>query len=108
VVIPNPVTVIGDDAFCECSGMTIVDIPSSVTAIGDSAFYGCSSLTSVTMDATTPPTFDISDFDFSDFDRRAFFDNNGTGLKIYVPAASVNVYKKAEGWDEYSEDILPR
>ena len=41
------VTVIGDMAFANCSGLTSVSIPNSVTAIGDRAFYDCSGLTSV-------------------------------------------------------------
>ena len=40
-------TIIGDDAFGSCSGLTSVEIPSSVTSIGSRAFRGCSGLTSV-------------------------------------------------------------
>ncbi len=43
------VTVIGDEAFFECTGLTSVTIPNRVTTIGDSAFYGCSGLTSLTI-----------------------------------------------------------
>ena len=41
-------TIIGDDAFGSCSGLTSVEIPSSVTSTGECAFRGCSGLTSVT------------------------------------------------------------
>lgn len=41
------VTLIGDEAFCNCTGLTSLTIPNSVTSIGRSAFYGCSGLTSV-------------------------------------------------------------
>ena len=44
-----PVTIIGDWAFLNCSGLTNVTIPDSVTVIGDRAFKGCSGLTSVTI-----------------------------------------------------------
>ncbi|MEE0911259.1 MAG: leucine-rich repeat domain-containing protein [Paludibacteraceae bacterium] len=47
VVIPNSVTVIGDNAFKGYAKLTSIEIPNSVTAIGSSAFYGCSSLTSI-------------------------------------------------------------
>ncbi|MBQ4600753.1 MAG: leucine-rich repeat domain-containing protein, partial [Oscillospiraceae bacterium] len=47
--IPDSVTIIGDDAFYNCSGLTSITIPDSVTDIGGRAFYGCSSLTSVTI-----------------------------------------------------------
>mgnify|MGYP000823401350 FL=1 len=44
VSIPNSVTAIGDIAFADCSGLTSVSIPNSVTAIGDGAFSGCGNL----------------------------------------------------------------
>ena len=41
------VTSIDEFAFCDCSGLSLVEIPNGVTAIGNYAFYGCSSLSSV-------------------------------------------------------------
>ncbi len=34
------------------------------------------------------------------------FDDNASGRKIYVPTASVNAYKNADGWKEYASDIV--
>ena len=48
-VIPNSVTSIGDYAFYNCSGLSIVTIGNLVTSIGQCAFYGCSGLASVTI-----------------------------------------------------------
>ncbi len=45
--IPDDVTNIGYEAFCQCSGLTSITIPNSVTSIGHSAFYQCSGLTSL-------------------------------------------------------------
>ena len=52
LVIPSvynglPVTVIWDDAFEDCTGLTSVAIPDSVTTIGAGAFRSCVNLTSV-------------------------------------------------------------
>ena len=47
--IPNTVTIIGYQAFTNCTGLTSIEIPNSVTSIGSHAFSGCSGLTSVTI-----------------------------------------------------------
>ena len=49
VTIPNSVTSIGDNAFRESNGLTSITIPNSVTSIGTRAFYNCSGLTSITI-----------------------------------------------------------
>ena len=48
-IIPNSVTLIGEDAFCGCTGLTSITIPDSVTSIGENAFWCCYGLKSVTI-----------------------------------------------------------
>ena len=92
--IPDSVTSIGEAAFGVCSGLTNVTIGSGVTSIGDDAFTQCRKLTSVTVEAATPPTLG----------SEVFF-RNGSGRKIYVPAASVEAYKAAANWSAYASYI---
>jgi len=46
-IIPEGVTAIGNNAFCDCIGLVAIAIPNSVSCIGDGAFYGQSGLTSI-------------------------------------------------------------
>ena len=93
VLIPNSVTSIGYYAFSGCTGLTSVSIPNSVTSIGDDAFY-YTGLTSVYCSASNPPTLGSSVLSASSY-----------YLKIYVPCSSVDGYKSAAGWSNYSSRI---
>lgn len=47
IVIPDSVTVIETKAFMECDSLSSITIPSSVTSIEEDAFYGCKNLKDV-------------------------------------------------------------
>ena len=47
LIIPDGVTVIGDNAFCGCTNITSVTLPVSVKAINDWAFADCENLEDV-------------------------------------------------------------
>jgi len=49
VMIPDGVTAIGNFAFHSCSSLTSIVIPDGITSFGRSAFYGCSNLTAITI-----------------------------------------------------------
>ncbi len=49
ISIQNGTSLIADDAFYGCSGLTSITIPNSVTSIGKESFSGCSGLTSITI-----------------------------------------------------------
>ena len=95
VTIGNSVKSIGDYAFDGCTGLTSVTIPNSVTSIGESAFRGCTGLTSITCEATTPPTL-----------GGGVFSNVDKSIPLYVPAQSVDLYKAADQWKDFT-NILP-
>ena len=121
IAIPNTVTNIGKSAFSSCSalksftfpdnnsitsiendtflgaGLTSITIPNTVKSIGDGALAGCSALKSVTLKGGTPPSINIKDWygTFIDTELNA----------IYVPANSVETYKKADGWNKFADKI---
>jgi len=50
VVIPDSVTSIGNGAFQQCTGLTQINIPGSISYIGEYAFAGCAELSAVTIE----------------------------------------------------------
>ena len=92
--LPDGVTSIGQYAFGGCNSLALTSLPDGVTSIGDSAFEACITLTEITINRATPPTAGSTIF------------HDCTNLtKIKVPAANVDGYKTASGWDTYSDRI---
>lgn len=94
ITIPEGVTEIGMGAFGHCPALKSVSLPASVTAIANMAFNSCSKLDSVTCLPTNPPT--LGD---------GVFASCAVGLKIYVPAESVDEYNADINWSTYSGSI---
>ena len=94
-VIPEDVTSIDAWAFYNLDNLTTINIPECVTSIGECAFENCSSLTSITCEAITPPMIESTTFQ-----------NIDKTIPLYVPAASVAIYKSAQYWNEFT-NILP-
>ena len=117
VVVPEGVTSIGSEIFQHCSSLTEVNIPKNVTSIGiyafqncqfttitipekvatigPSAFDGCNKLTSMTCLATTPPVLENS----------SVFYGVDKAIPVYVPLASIEVYKATDGWKDFTNFI---
>ena len=95
IAIPNSVTLIGAYVFYNCSSLTSVIIPNNTTSIGECAFSYCNSLTDIYCKPTTPPT-----------GGSYMFGENASSRKIYVPRNSVDAYKSAEAWSEYTDYIV--
>jgi hypothetical protein len=86
---------IGIYAFSQCKSLSLADIGSSIISIGSYAFYKDSQLKKIIVRAATPPSMDGTAFkDVADF-------------LIYVPDASLEAYKTATNWNQYSARIKP-
>ena len=92
VTIEEGVMSVNTHAFWECSSLTTVTLPSTIMDLGNQAF-GFSGLTTITINATTPPSYGSALFDSDNLEH------------IYVPAASVDDYKTAEGWSAHASII---
>ena len=92
ITLPESVTSIEGSAFEYCSSLTSITIPKGVTEIGEYAFYNCNDLTSITSMNVTPPSIGNSST-FSGVDK---------SIPVYVPKQSVEAYKSAKYWDEFT------
>ncbi len=93
--LPAGLTSIGDYAFNGCENLALTSLPNGLKSIGNYAFKDCTSLTEITIKSTNPPEAGID-----------VFADCSPQLKIKVPAASEDTYKKADGWDTYARLIF--
>lgn len=89
-------TQIGHYAFANCDSLKAVTLPSSLQALYDKSysssatFYDCDNLAQITCKAIVPPYIQSGNI------------TSKSGLDLYVPLLSVNVYKQATGWDQFN------
>ena len=100
VDIPNSVTCIAGSAFSSCVGLTAITIPHAVTSIGNKAFYNCHSFSSITNEAIVPPVIEGGDSTFL---------NVSKSIPVYVPCSTVDAYKAAYLWSNFTniQEPLP-
>ena len=125
-IIPNSVTHIGPNAFCDCNALTSVTIGENVTSMFAYAFYRCESLTSVVWNAknyedlsyyiknrTSPFHYissQISSFTFSNEVENipAFLCNGMSNIKkITIPSSVTYIgYRAFEGCTGLTEVVI--
>ena len=96
VMLPDTVTVIGENAFNKCTQLKEVNIPDSVKIIGEKAFYGCTSLKEIII----PSGVNV-------IHANAFF--GCTALEeIYVPNSVTEICERAfSGCTSLREIFIP-
>lgn len=101
VTIGNNVTRIANYAFDWCESLQSITIPENVTSIGYGAFRFCTSLKNVYCHPAAPPVLG----------NEYVFDENASGRVFYVRISSLDDYKAAPIWSDYSniikEDYTP-
>ena len=116
VTIPDGLTTIGGGAFQNCAALTAITLPASVTSVGYQAFRSCSMLESITLPAgltnigsyafyycSMLAEVNIFAVSLQNYGSNAFRDTPD-GLKIYVPAISLEEYKTQ--WSAYADKFV--
>lgn len=78
--------------FCDCSSMAGIILPENVEIIDEKAFQNCYSLNRIVCENPEPPVVC----------KDAFFGVPKDNFTLEVPEGSVEKYKNAEGWKEFS------
>jgi hypothetical protein len=97
VSLPKLTGSTGTNMFSGCTSLTTITLPTTVTSIGTNAFTNCINLVSVTIEREAMPFTTVTNTSFN---------NTPAGLKIYVPAASLETYKVTGNWQTYYADKL--
>jgi hypothetical protein len=82
--------------FASCTSLRYAILPSTLETLAGATFGGCTSMEAIIMKPTTPPSVG---------NMNAL--NNTNNCPIYVPDASVDAYKAASNWSQYSDRIKP-
>lgn len=89
--VPKSVTCIGESAFGQCTALKELTLSENVSKIESYAFEDFAAITKMTVLATVPPTAKTSAFKYFNLDT-----------PVYVPASSLDAYKAANVWKEFT------
>lgn len=86
----------GAGPFSDCKELVFVELPETLTTIGIAAFAGCNSLETIVVRNPTPASWGAKPFS-----------NTNSTFVFFVPDESVEAYKTATNWSQYSDRIYP-
>lgn len=85
---------LGAFTFEYCLNLRTVTLPNTITDLGQDPFYECNLLESVYLPVRIPPAV------------RLIQSNVPSGLKIYVPEVSLDLYKNEPNWLAYKNNLV--
>ena len=94
-LLPDSLRSLEQGVFFNCRSLHSVTLPASLKRIGDFCFHNCDSLVEVRNYSVTPQPI-----------TNVFKDTLGLQRTLYVPAESIELYRKAPYWSDFSR-ILP-
>ena len=95
VTLPEGLTDINSSVFENCKHLKTVSIGDKISSIAGNVFKGCTELRAVTIATTNPPIIR----------GEGLFSTASKLTDIFVPAGTVDAYKRAEGWRNYAHLI---
>ena len=93
IEVPDSIKILENESFRRCSALEKIIFPKTLTEIRGGMFWGCSKLDTVISYAVTPPNLTES---------HVFFIISPTA-KLLVPKESVEKYKHALLWKDFSQ-----
>ncbi len=96
--IPQFVEIIGREAFLGSQSLRTIEIPSNIKSIENGAFYNCRNLTSLIVYPSIPINLEKKWSVFNEINKEKCI--------LYVPDGSIDAYKNAYQWNEFT-NIAP-
>ncbi len=96
IVIPSKISAIREGLFAECTQLQHVTLGAGVKTIEEDVFKNCTNLKTLYVCATEPPTLE---------DDEIFSTTNYSNCTLYVPEGSVDAYKGADYWKNFTNIV---
>lgn len=95
LVVPESITSIGKYSFYNCKSLESITFHSNVTTIVQNAFNGCYNVKKIVCQGNTPPVCGA----------KALEGISISNCALFVPQGSVDTYKAASPWSEFSNIV---